>query len=146
MGPHIFYRVEDDESSARYIDGKGILAADRNSRVNFNRKGAFLRNHLARHLDWENRLPTPFASAYCNKRVAWTEAKRRVNAGKRNVTVYKMDMHARRKGERIEYRDIQLLAERLEYDIPHKALHNSEYEYVFLHRIPQSVIVGWKVL
>jgi hypothetical protein len=49
----------------------------------------------------------------------------------------------RRRDERREYRDIRLLAEKLGFDISKRAWNNSEYEYVFLHHVPDTAVVSW---
>lgn len=144
MGPRIFYRVEDEDSRARYIKRQGIIAEDRDTSVDFRKKGDALLDQIAQHLDWSNRHPTPFISTYCDEWVAWREAERRVTAGKSGVKIYKIDTGARK--ERTEYRNIRLLAESLDYYIPFDAWNNSKHEYVFLYRIPDSVVVGWEDL
>ena len=58
---------------------------------------------VERHLDWGNRVLTPFISMYCDEGVAHREAKRRVGEGKKYVRVYKINM--RRSDERREYRN-----------------------------------------
>ena len=73
--------------------------------------------------------------------VAHREANRRVREGKKDVRVYEINM--RRSDERREYRDIRRLAEGLEIDIPERAWNNSKYEYIFLHHVPDSEVVGW---
>jgi hypothetical protein len=149
MGPHIFYRVEDEHSRACYIDKEGIIAEDIDTSVNFRNKGTALLHQIAQHLDWSNRYPTPFISTYCDKQVAWTEAERRVAAGKRDVKLYTIDMHQIGRNERTEYRNIRLLAQKLDFHIPAIAWNNSMHEYVFLHCIPDSVVVeciGWEEL
>lgn len=37
----------------------------------------------------------------------------------------------------------RLLAERPDFDIPERAWNNSEYEYIFLHHVPDSAVVSW---
>jgi hypothetical protein len=146
MGPHIFYRVEDEHSRACYIDGQGIVAEDTDTLVDFRKKGTALLDQIAQHLDWSNRHPTPFISTYCEEQVAWREAERRVTAGKRDVRIYKIDMHAIARNERTEYRNTRLLAGKLGYYIPVDAWNNSLHEYVFRYWIPDSVVVGMKDL
>jgi hypothetical protein len=146
MGPHIFYRVEDEHSRACYIGRPGIIAEDTDTSVDFRKQGIALLNQIAQHLDWSNRHPTPFISTYCEEKVARREAERRVIAGKRNVRIYKINMRAIARKERTEYRNIRLLAEKLDFFIPDDAWHNSLHEYVFLHCIPDSVVVGWEDL
>lgn len=76
---------------------------------------------------------------YCDEGVAQREAERRIGEGKKDVRVYKINM--RRSDERREYRNIRLLAERLDFDIPERAWNNSKYEYIFLHHVPDSAVV-----
>ncbi len=57
------------------------------------------------------------------------------------MRVYKIN--GRKGDERREYRNIRLLAERLGFDTPERAWNNSEYEYIFLHHVPDSAVVSW---
>ena len=141
MGPHIFFRVEDDESRARYRGRAGIFAEDRKTRVDFNSWDEELLSQVERHLEWRNRVPTPFISMYCDEGAAHREANRRIDREKDNVRVYKINM--RRSHERREYRDLRRLADGLDFDIPDCAWNNSKYEYIFLHHVPNSAVVGW---
>ena len=141
MGPYVFFRVEDEDSRARYFDKEGLFAEDTDAWVDFTSWDRRLLAQVERHLDWGNRVPTPFISMYCDERVALREAERRVGRGKKDVRVYMINM--RESDERREYRNIRLLAERLDFDIPELAWNNSEYECVFLHHVPDSAIMGW---
>jgi L-ribulose-5-phosphate 3-epimerase UlaE len=139
MGPHIFYRVEDEDSRARYRDGYGIFAEDTKTRVCFNRYDNRLLSQVERHLDWRNRHPTPFISMYCDEEAAEREAERRVEDGKKDVRIYTIDMQE--SDEWREYRDVRYLAYKLGFRIPAYAWNNSEYEYIFLHYVPESAIM-----
>ena len=77
---------------------------------------------------------------YCVQGVAHREAERRVQDGKKDVRVYEINM--RKSHERREYRNIRRLAERLDLDIPERAWNNSKYEYIFLHHVPESAVMG----
>ena len=140
MGPYIFYRVEDEDSRARYFGDDGLLAEDTETWVNFRSRGPRLLEQVEMHLDWGNRCPTPFISAYCDEGVALREARRRAQEGREDVRLYTIDM--RESDERREFRNIRGLAERLGFDIPDCAWSNSEYEYIFLHHVPDSAIVA----
>lgn len=141
MGPYIFFRVEDEHSRARYSDEEGLFAEDTDTWVDFGSWDDRLLGQVERHLDWGNRIPTPFISMYCDEGVAHREANRRVREGKKNVRVYKINM--RRSDDRREYRNIRLLAEKLDFDIPECVWNNSEYEYIFLHHVLESAVMGW---
>ncbi|KAL8929868.1 MAG: hypothetical protein Q9208_001012 [Pyrenodesmia sp. 3 TL-2023] len=144
MGPCIFFRVEDEDSRARYFVDDGLFAEDTDTWVDFRSYDWRLLRQVERHLDWANRVPTPFVSMYCVEGVAQREAERRVADGKRDVRVYTIDM--RRSDERREYRNIRRLAEKLDFDIPEPAWNNSKYEYIFLHHVPDSAVVVWNDL
>jgi hypothetical protein len=139
MAPRVFYRVEDADSSARYVEGKGILAADRKTVVHFGDKGDALFDQVKTHLRWSNRRPTPFISTYCDEFAVRMEAYRRSKRGKEDVRVYKINMDDT--DEPAEYRDVRRLARYLGLHIGAKAWHNSEHEWIFLHRIPDGAIV-----
>ena len=108
MGPYISFRVEDEDSRARYSDEEGLFAERTDTRVDFKSWDGRLLGQVERHLDWGNRVPTPFISMYCDEGMAHREAKRRVGEGKKDVRVYKINM--RESGERREYRNIRRLA------------------------------------
>ena len=141
MGPYIFFRVEDEDSRARYFDEEGLFAEDTNTWVDFESWSGRLLGHIERHLDWGNRVPTPFISTYCHEGVALREAEQRVRDEKKDVRVYEINM--RESDERREYRNVRRLATMLDIDIPERAWNNSKYEYIFLHHVPDSAIVGW---
>lgn len=142
--PRVFYRVEDADSGAYFIDEQGILAADTDTVVYFGDKGPTLLDMFEEHLDWSNRYPTPFISTYSNEDVAWREAHRRIRQGKDEVKVYKIDTRETR--ERVEYRNVRKLARSLGFRIQDNAWNNSEYEWIFLHRIPYDAVVGERAL
>ena len=139
MGPYIFYRVEDEDSRARYFGKKGLLAEDKKTWVDFDSWDWRLFSQVERHLEWSNRVPTPFISMYSDEGVAYREARRRVRDGKMDVKVYTINM--RRSRERRQWRNVRILAERLDLDIPEYAWNNSKYEYIFLRHVPDSAVV-----
>ena len=141
MGPHIFFRVEDDESRARYYGRAGLFAEDTDTWVDFNSWDEDLLSEVEAHLDWGNRVPTPFISMYCNEKVAFREAERRVRAGKKKVRVY--EINTRKRDEDMEWRNLRHLADNLGFDIPDCALNNSKYEYIFLRHVPDSTVESW---
>lgn len=137
-----FCRVEDEGSQARFRTGRGVLASDMRSRVDFqlSRNMCPLRRHFCNHMNWSNRRKTPFISAYCCFKAAYEEALRRVRRGKKNVIIIFIDPS--RADYRVEYRNARWLAEDLECWIPTKAWNNSEFEYLFLRCIPARAIVN----
>ena len=144
MGPYIFFRVEDEDSRARYFGEEGLFAEDTDTWVDFKSWDEGLLGEVERRLDCGNRVPTPFISMYCHEGVALREAEPRVGDGKMVVRVYKINM--RRSDERREYRNLRLLAEKLDFDIPECAWNNSKYEYIFLQHVPDSAVTGWTEL
>jgi hypothetical protein len=141
MAPYIFFRVEDRESRAQYFGKKGLFAEDTDTPVDFESLYLTLRYQVERHLNWGNRVPTPFISMYCDKEVAFREARRRVRDKKKDVRVYVINM--RKSAERREYRNIPVLARKLALKIPNRARNNSKKEYIFLHHVPDSAVVDW---
>ena len=139
---YLFYRVEDEYSQARTADERGIWPGDRHASVDFKarhgRKLKALVRHVMNHLDWSNRRPTPFISMYNDDTVAFEEAKRRKRRGMKKVTITVVDV--RKVYRRVQFRNVRLLARRLRCRIPEKAWHNSEYEYIFLHHIPDRAV------
>jgi hypothetical protein len=57
------------------------------------------------------------------------------------VIIYKIDMDDA--CERVEYRDVRRLAKKLNLWIEEEAWHNSEHEWIFLNRIPDSAVAVW---
>ena len=57
------------------------------------------------------------------------------------MRVYKINIP--QSDEHREYGNIRLLAARLDFDIPEHAWNNPEYEYIFLHHVPDCAVVGW---
>jgi len=51
MGPYIFFRVEDEHSRARHIDGEGLFAEDTETWVDFKSWDERLLGQVKRHLD-----------------------------------------------------------------------------------------------
>ena len=103
-GPYIFYRAENEDSRAQYLVEVGLVAEDTDTWVDFFSYDRRLLNQVKRHLDWGNRKPTPFISAYCDEDVAGREAERLVRVGKTIVRFYKIDM--RKSDERREYQNV----------------------------------------
>lgn len=146
MTKRIFYRVEDESSQTRVRRNGDLIAADHLSIVKFDaRRGRplmELRSYLLEHLDWSSEEESPFISTYRDFSTAEREASRRDEQGKENVRIIKID--AERVNGRVQYRNVRKLAQRLACWIPNKAYHNSENEFIFLHRIPARAIV-WRI-
>jgi hypothetical protein len=142
VAPTILYRVEDEDSRARYFSGKGILAEDTETRVDFRRPSQQLCSELENHIDWSSVVPTVLISTYSEEEVASREADRRVREGKKEVLVYKID--SRKKDRPMEYREMRPLMLKLGLTIPDRAWNNSKYEYVVLYNVPESAVLGWE--
>ncbi|KAF2269353.1 hypothetical protein CC78DRAFT_277823 [Lojkania enalia] len=137
MVPDIYWRVQDEHSRARFRKGEGILAEDAGKVVDFNDRN-MVRHELELHLDWANRRPTPFISCYADYNTALCEAERRINKGKRDVWLLRIDLKACW-GE-VEFREVRRLAGKTGIWIEEYAWHNSESEYIFLHGIPYYAV------
>ncbi|KAH7395387.1 hypothetical protein DE146DRAFT_659918 [Phaeosphaeria sp. MPI-PUGE-AT-0046c] len=137
--PTELFRVEDSDSSAIYVHRKGIFAGADRARVDFNSTEDHLFRVLKKHLDWDNRSATPFISAYADKEAAKAEARRRKAEGKQDVRIYVINTN--RRGAAVEYRNVRRLAKKVGLFISKKAWHNSEHECIFLHHIPERMVV-----
>lgn len=142
VNSYLFYRVEDEYSQARTADRRGIWAGERRARVDFKArhgcKPKALDQHVMNHLDWSNRRPTPFISMYKDYTVAFEEANRRKRRGMKKVAITVVDV--RKVYGKVKFRNVRRLAHRLQRWIPKKAWHNSKYEYIFLHHIPDRAV------
>lgn len=148
MAPTTFYRVVDEFSQTR-VAGYGLLAADSRSFITFEprnntKRRLSLEMELHNHLNWANREPTVFISVYSDQDTAWAEARRRERSGRTKVTVMTINVSKCAfdcTHKRLEYRNVRKLASKLEIWIDDGAWHNSEHEWIFLHRIPSHAIV-----
>jgi hypothetical protein len=135
-------RVEDSSSRAQWNPRRGIHAGLARSGADFHAtRGsglALLEEHLRNHVDWYNTHETPFISTYNSYRAAYAEAFRRIRCGKKDVIIIWIDVT--RAHKKVQYRNMRTLARKLGITIPPRAWHNSEFEFVFLHHIPDSAI------
>ena len=142
--PSKFYRVEDDDSQARTIYGKGVLARNTDTYIDFSAKDdgplEELIWTLEQHLCWSSGYPSPLISVYGEKITAIKEAERRKREGKQNVTITKINVRKLR--GKAQYRNARKLADRVRCWIPKRAWHNSKHEWLFLHCIPQCAVVS----
>lgn len=141
-----FWRIQDEDSRATF-DSEGNIVSGSDDDVTFDCKGwdewQDLGDAMERHLDWSNREDTPFISVYGDMayRDGWAEleARRRVHAGKKKVTLIKIVLED---GMDVQFRRVgPLMEEKLRRRIPPQAEHMAEYEFVFLHCIPAEAIV-----
>jgi hypothetical protein len=136
------WRVEDDTSIACHRHRRGIYAG-RGVPITCDARSEDERQELAYwldlHLDWSNRIRTPFISVYKNWKSAKKEADRRADAGKSNVVVYEIFVPDRPPVP-VDFRQVRKLSTTLGVDIPPQAEHNSEHEFVFLNHIPEVYI------
>jgi hypothetical protein len=132
--PQYLYRVYDNESISRFSHGRGFLAGSPNGA--FDPSKHWARYVVERHMDWNNRSPTPFISTtdsthrairYAEQRRVW------LNEGIRIATIdtYKM--------EDFEIFHMLSLVEDLDANIPEGAANDNEY--LILHQIPPRAIV-----
>ncbi|KAI1283581.1 hypothetical protein F5Y07DRAFT_394485 [Xylaria sp. FL0933] len=136
--PRVFWRVEDEYSRAQTTDTNGI-SAEAYIDVDFGDRSGTLRECLARHLDWSDRTPSPFISAYSDEGTAYREADRRLSRGRSNVTITEINLEDLPYGT-AHYRNIRTLANKLEVWIEEEAYNNSKYEYIFLHHVPWEAV------
>lgn len=138
--PSVFFRVQDKYSQAQHREHSGILSRNQ-SNASFDPYSGETRQAIQDHLDWANRMPSAFISVYSDWTTAYRDARRRVDNGYQDVVIWKID--TREGHEMAQYRNIRRLASTCRIWVPQKAWHNSEHEWLFLHRVPDSMVVGY---
>jgi hypothetical protein len=141
--PSVFYRVQDKGSQARYHEHSGILSRNQ-SNASFDPQLSSTRQAILHHLNWASEEPSVYISVYSDWTKALRDARRRLASGYQDVVIWKID--TRRGCEMTQYRNIRRLARRCEIRVPKKAWNNSEHEWLFLHRVPDSMIVWYCTL
>jgi hypothetical protein len=141
--PSVFFRVQDKDSQAQYHEHSGILSRNQ-SNASFDPQLSRTRQMIQDHLDWASREPSVYISVYSDWTTAFRDARRRLASGYQDVVIWKID--TRRGCEMTQYRNIRRLARRCEIRVPKKAWNNSEHEWLFLHRVPDSMIVWYCTL
>jgi hypothetical protein len=141
--PSVFFRVQDKDSQAQYHEHSGIISRNQ-SNASFDPQLSRTRQMIQDHLDWASREPSVYISVYSDWTTALRDARRRLASGYQDVVIWKID--ARRGCEMTQYRNIRRLARRCEIRVPKKAWNNSEHEWLFLHRVPDSMIVWYCTL
>ncbi|PYH84429.1 hypothetical protein BO82DRAFT_351980 [Aspergillus uvarum CBS 121591] len=144
------YRVESDHSRAQMIEDLGILS-EGNQWVPFRpqdwRQRSDLQVELWVHLNWGNRRPTAFISTSSDREWAFHEAKRRRRAGETNVRVHMIDAsrlgaYRSREGHKVTVMKLDTWLNVAKTYLPEYAdFPCSENEYLFLHCIPEDLIV-----
>ncbi|KAL2192691.1 hypothetical protein P885DRAFT_47104 [Corynascus similis CBS 632.67] len=136
------FRVEDAESRA-HLTLDGIVSGS-DTAVNFEYDTFWEERRLLElvqdHLDWGSRTDTPFISVYGDWGRAYREAERRVRAGKIDVVIHEILINHGSEGE-VQFRLVPKLMSTLGAEIPDKAAHNAELEFICLHFIPRKFII-----
>ncbi|KAM0714211.1 hypothetical protein Q7P37_009998 [Cladosporium fusiforme] len=136
--PTTFFRVESDSSRARWRERKGIVARKKTA-LSFRRACPEFLEMVENHLDWGSGVPSPFISVYSEMQRAQQEADRRMEEGHNGVVIWEIDTYKAR--NKVEYRNLRPFTEKYGIHIPGRALNNSKYEWIFLNRIPDAMIV-----
>ena len=85
--PSVLYRVFDDDSASQYHFNDGFRASDQNWDCNDWKNSEKMAEAIRRHLDWSNRIGTPFISTSASLEATRRETNRRYNQGKQNIRV-----------------------------------------------------------
>lgn len=138
----MFFRVQDEHSRAQYLSFEGIYAEDQSSSMTFNIRMHYrnIRDEIEKHLDWANRDPTCLISTYARQDVAEKQARLRIDQGREEVVIFVIDPAQESGGA--QYRNLRMLAKKVDFQIPDQASNNSKYEWIFLEQIPDHMIVG----
>ncbi len=130
------WRVEDASSRAQWTPN-GILSGSDDLvefQANTRQEKETLREAMLAHLDWGNRVDTPFISVYKSNYRAVKEANRRLDAGKANVVIHEIVIDESCRG-RVQFRYVPKLM--CAFD---EGFTGAKYEFVFLHRIPPECV------
>jgi hypothetical protein len=141
QNPLIFFRVQDDGSQTHYYKHSGILSRNQ-SHASFDPRVPETLESIQDHLDWASREPSAYISVYSDKTTAFVEARRRLANGHKDVVIVEID--TREGHEMVQYRNVRRMAHRYGIWVPEKAWNNSKYEWLFLHRVPDSMIVRYR--
>ena len=139
--PLVFFRVQDDRSQTQYYKHSGILSRNQ-SHASFDPRVPETLESIQDHLDWASREPSAYNSVYSDETTAFEEAKRRLANGHEDVEIVEID--TRQGHEMIQYRNVRRMADRYGIWVPEKAWNNSKHEWLFLHRVPDSMIVRYR--
>jgi hypothetical protein len=136
--PTTFFRVESESSCARQREGRGIVA-QRRSTLKFSWDCSEIQEMVLNHLDWWSQIPSPFISVYSDRKRAEQEADRRVKTGQVDVVIW--EINTKKAKNKAQYRNLRRLAKKGGIKIPKVARNNSKYEWLFLNKIPDAMIV-----
>ncbi|KAH0359360.1 hypothetical protein KCU65_g10007, partial [Aureobasidium melanogenum] len=118
--PLVFFRVQDDGPQAQYCKHTGMLSRNQ-SHASFDPCLPETQQSIQNHLDWASREPSAFIS---------------------HEDVVIMEIDIREGHEMAQYRNIRRLAHRCGIWAPQRAWNNSKHEWLFLHRVPEYMIVS----
>jgi len=91
--PDELYRVESSYSVSRFDEEQGILPGNPTWHPNDYDDRDAVKAAVAKHLDWNNRKPTPFISTTNSQARALKEAKRKRDDGETDVQIIMVDPH-----------------------------------------------------
>ena len=133
--PRYLYRVFDETSISTLDEEEGFVAAS-DSPFNRHRRGA--KDVVERHMDWNNRSPTPFIST-TTLRKAEHYAQQRVDWGREEVRIARISTAAMREaGVRIFH--MTTLVQDVGASITPESWNHAEY--LCLHQIPREAVVN----
>lgn len=135
------WRVTDATSSSQYRRGKGFFARDVSTAVTLypctEMETRATIKYIKLHLRWENRNPTQFISVYTRYSTAENEARRRMEAGEKDVTIWEVDLTS----DDLEWAKMYDLKNDLGFWIRENAFHNAKHEALVLHCIPRHLVI-----
>ena len=140
---NFLYQVRDEDSQSVWTPGAGTSARG-SAAIKLSPRNEWeannLRSHVQEHLDWSSNFPSSLMSTYNNRDVAFDIAYgRKKKLGKQHVSVVTID--TRKVRGQMEFREMRRLARKLDVPIEDRAYHNSEHEWIILHKIPEDAIV-----
>jgi len=134
--PRYLYRVFDEQCYSQFSRTSGFVASIYNAVYYRDHPNA--RRQLELHMDWSNRRRTPFVSVTASREKALELALKKVDQGRRHVSITKIDgSQLKRAGIKVYW--MRGLAEYTGAYVKHEAMNN--HEFLCVRCIPAKAVV-----
>ena len=96
-------------------------------------------NVLNKHFDWFNDTTFSFISIYVDYVIAFNNVIAQTNQNKKKKIIVRINVS--KCDERIWYRNVRIVKNFFKFRIERQIWKNSQYEYIFFHRISRKIVV-----
>jgi hypothetical protein len=132
--PQYLYRVFDEESFCQFDKQNGFIAGVARSLNRYK-----IRYYVERHMEWGNRIPTPFISVTASRSKALQYALQRVDMSRGHVCIAKISTHLLRAAQVQTHHMATLVAE-IQARIEPAA--RNKWEFLCINQIPARAVVA----